>query len=411
MENIFTKLNIPRDIIKIILTNITKSHKYILGFKDNKYHVNNIVKYDENLIFYCIKLKLIKKKKVISTFARYGNLEKIKLFRKKKYYYDETTFENASRYGNLDVMKWLYENNFPRDKTKTFIASVTNGNLSNMIWLYKSFNFPILSPSVFARAARKGNIGNIKWLQDIGCGIDNSALTEAAGYGDIKIIEWIITTYKNKRFYAKIDKAIPHGSVDYIKWLLEKKLIFYYDFESIKMAIKHNRLDIIKLFNSKISVHTDRLIKYAIEKNNLEIFKYLFCNKDTYDSWYTKEFIIAVKNENFEIMKILSKYNISKNNKEIFAEAAINGNFNHIKWLFENGFKYDTRVFMNSAKKGDLNIMKWLLENKFPYDSSILRYAIKNENMESIKWLLENKFPMSKYDTKIIAKNYSDKLN
>ena len=50
------------------------------------------------------------------------------------------TFKYATLNGNLENMKWLYENNCPWEE-KTFSCATLNGNLENIKWLEMNLCF------------------------------------------------------------------------------------------------------------------------------------------------------------------------------------------------------------------------------------------------------------------------------
>ena len=53
---------------------------------------------------------------------------------------DKWTFTYTAENGNLDNMKWMLQNDFPRDEL-TFMYAALNGNLDNMKWMLQN-NFP-----------------------------------------------------------------------------------------------------------------------------------------------------------------------------------------------------------------------------------------------------------------------------
>lgn len=98
------------------------------------------------------------------------NLEELKMLTVKyRQHLDDTIFNVAATYGNLDIMKWLLENNCPWNEY-TFRFAVKHGNLENIKWLYD--NGCPFDSWAFNCALQSGNKTIIQWLKEHNCPID-----------------------------------------------------------------------------------------------------------------------------------------------------------------------------------------------------------------------------------------------
>src|SRR5690606_31125857 len=93
-------------------------------------------------------------------------------------------------------------------------------------------------------------------------------------------------------------------------------------------AIKHNRLDVLKLLLHNGSKYDDILFYTACEFGNCEIL------------------------ELFQVNGFIERCNLRKI-----------GNIKTLKWLTKNNFRLNKNIFKHAAKSGHLNMMKWLKEN------------------------------------------------
>jgi len=76
MENIFNKLKIINDLLKIILKYLTKSQNNLLNGKLDDINIIEIIKYDQKIM---IKLKTkLCRDKIFEICAKYGKLENMK---------------------------------------------------------------------------------------------------------------------------------------------------------------------------------------------------------------------------------------------------------------------------------------------------------------------------------------------
>ena len=124
---------------------------------------------------------------ILSAAFEYGDLNIIKLFYKcETVYKRQLLFMSAAKNGNLNNMKWLYEQGCPFDDL-TFPMTAANGYLDNMKWLY-SVGCP-LNEETFNAAAINGDIENLKWLRAIGCPWSDKIFSLAI---QPKAAEWLI---------------------------------------------------------------------------------------------------------------------------------------------------------------------------------------------------------------------------
>src|ERR1700730_12170738 len=116
MENILDNLNIIKPLRSIIYNYLSKSHKRILNLSNNEIDIDNLIKYDAELMIYYINFYY--KNRNVTFFnicAKYGKLDNMKWLLKNQFPYNEETFESAAKNGNLDNMKWLFKNKFVYD--------------------------------------------------------------------------------------------------------------------------------------------------------------------------------------------------------------------------------------------------------------------------------------------------------
>ena len=104
---------------------------------------------------------------------------------------NEYTFKCAAEHGNFDVMKWLRENGCPWDETALMYA------------------------------VKRGNLDNMKWLCENGCPRDENAFSWAVVYGHLEIMKYLYTINcplnKERACYYALCKCVPDFEV--INWL------------------------------------------------------------------------------------------------------------------------------------------------------------------------------------------------
>ena len=377
ITSVLLKINIILNLQNNILTYLSKSQNKILNNNKNII-IEEISKYDPNIIIYCIKRTLYVNhetvKDITSLCAKYGLFNQLKWLKKNKYTFNRETLKYAVLCNDVKIMKWLYENS-PEDDYDIFSFAARNGNLEIMKWL--NTNYFSQNSKTVAYAAEYGNLTNLKWLIKQNTWRDEYTLSYAAKNGNLENIKWLVENgfpHTNWTFF----KALENGNMENLEWLvknlLNKNDIKFSDrSQAIKYLVKENilRKDNECYFNN------------AVTKGKLEIMKLLFENGFAYSRF---TFSHAVKNGNLENMKWLLKNNISFFWEYTFDMAIYKENLENIKWLYENKCPINPDVLISAIKTKNIDIISWLIENNCPINRSHID-NLKIENIEIIKCL------------------------
>ncbi len=180
-------------------------------------------------------------------------------------------------------------------------------------------------------------------------------------------------------------------------------IVLSYIEPSILAFMKTINLDFYNLINNILDMNKFKLTKTLINtphflKNNLDNIK---INN-------TQLLTICVKYElNLDGLKWLYYIKECEPNEWTFAYAALNGNSDILKWMFENNFPKNEITFAYAAENGNFEILKWMLENNFPKDEWTFKYAAKNGNLDILKWMFDNNFPKDEWTIMVAVGNYN----
>lgn len=162
--------------------------------------------------------------------GEFGNIEVLKWLRQNDYQWDRWTSVAAARAGNFEILKWIMENGCPWGWT-TYAAAAGIGRIDILRWLrYKG------CPSnggEFTNAARSGRLETLKWMHENP--LANSvkwseeACIVAAQENHIEVLRWLrqhgcpwnkwVCTVAASRGHLEILKwAVAHGC----RWDKEK---------------------------------------------------------------------------------------------------------------------------------------------------------------------------------------------
>ena len=154
-----------------------------------------------------------------------GNLEFVKFFFKRGYKCDDAFYYAADK-GHLNIMKWFLENGFKLDET-IFTAAAKNGNLDNIKWLYEN-RCPINTEHLFIVFIHINSIDGLIWTRNLGYQLNELTFSMATYIGNLNVMKWL---HANECPWNELtfDSAETNGNLDNIKWLLENNCPFHND--------------------------------------------------------------------------------------------------------------------------------------------------------------------------------------
>jgi hypothetical protein len=147
-----------------------------------------------------------------------GNLELLKWAYENGCPWDPYICIRAAKRGNLDMLIWAISTGHQWDEEACAYAAM-NGHLNILVWV-KSMNLPMGS-SVCDRAAQGGHLDILKWAHNNGCPWNADTIANAALNRRYEIVQWAL------------DNGCPFDS----------RLCYH--------AFNHGRKDIIELAESK----------------------------------------------------------------------------------------------------------------------------------------------------------------
>ena len=228
---------------------------------------------------------------------------------------------------------------------------------------------------------------------------------KACQTGNIKIMralsEKIDCNYGDKFDYTPLHAAACAGSLDIVKYLVEKK---------------HVKIDVFDK-NDKTP------LCYAVKNNYHDIITYLLDNKANTEFHYNGETVLcyATRTKNWDLVTLLVNHETSPTNVNTIDQneymplhyAILDENYEIIEFLLKNGA--DTETLFNlsddetykktplnyAARKNNLQLLNLLIKHgadlysQNTYELTSLELATLNGHIEIAKALLENEYDIS----------------
>ena len=330
----------------------------------------------------------------------------------------QSGFDDAIKYGQLQVVKFLKEN-------EPFIDQYLKCNKSNIIYNILGNN----ENMDYKCINKQGKIDVLEWL------IENNenVLFEIFVKNEKHVLEYFKNACKSDNFIL-------------VSWLFDKNIhinntylankLFQCLCGKTNLDILHEYLELCHSKNIIINITMDNNAAFynACTDNNFPIVKFLYETEESIrnsiscinsshgdDNWDYYYFTDACELGHCDIVEWFLEIEPNIKNTWIYEDFAINdacenGYVNLIDILYKNkpelNLRYDDDCFIQIAcKYGNTNIIKWLLENAPDIDITMkdhkcFRIVCRNNHIHTAEWFKINHPEL--YDFKVINEGQED---
>jgi hypothetical protein len=299
----------------------------------------------------------------------------------------EETLKKKKKLLNINSLKWAYINNCLNGPL-IWSKAIEEENIKILEWAKNERISWALDKLPFDEICKNDNIVVLDWIFN----------NEPALYNKL------VDPYK-PGFYISIGK---NGAINIMHWLENKikKITFSNTIIIVQEAAKYGHLNIVKwiLSNYTTSESQQKNICYnALKSSNIDLIKYLFDNNYAFDKETTMSCVCS-QSKNFDLIK----YVYNKNSchwqtagypdilDSIIRNFRKDPNFFEIlHWAIDTGCPYSGYECLLAAKNNDIQLLKLLLSLKnipihFMCGFNLSGFAAYHGEFELIKWLKEN---------------------
>jgi hypothetical protein len=178
-----------------------------------------------------------------------------------------------------------------------------------------------------------------------------------------------------------------YGTVDLLKYVTGENLNDFGEMHDLNFCCRasiSNNSDLLKYAINQNCVPYGQVYKNIAFHGNLELFKWLKINVASlqWDIYTCSE---AALNGHFELLKWI-RQNGCEWDMNVCSNAALNGHFEILKWARQNGCEWTMDVCSYAALNGHFEILKWARKNGCEWNSKVCSYASLNGHLELFKW-------------------------
>lgn len=294
---------------------------------------------------------------------------------------------------------------------RSFIAELLKNGQTNML-KYVIDKYKIYpDQSIIDEACKYNNLELFKYLKSIGLEPSVHGFNYAVKHSNVYVYQWIIDQIKISPSHLTLEYAIKGQQSNIVRWILSivKPLP-----NIINLAVSHGNVDILILILNMYDFKPNiKSINIALKRNSLPILIYLWDNlklkPDTDDvhynccnfeslKWYCETFDEVLcqetinKSSKYGYLKIIE---YAYENYELLPEyryidlAAINGHYDIIQWLYKININMD---FSNCIDEisicGHLNLLKFIYEKyKIKPNRRFKSDILENGSIHIINWI------------------------
>ena len=325
----------------------------------------------------------------------------------------------AAKYGQLDVLQWLKDNNFPLDKDlhkkafnhkhfelfdwlemhggnrdltqlcciavqhgdtellqimkdegysasiikhfrKIFFSAINGGNIETLVWLKENFQLKILD-------CPAPNLEVYQWLLSNGYECSNASITQtAAETGNLEMLKWL---KENGVIFPEniIDHAFVNSNLELIKWL--KEIGYEMNKFNFFQAIRQGNIHIL-----------DWMKEFVYQNISPSDFAHYF----TFPACHVKTLQWVKDNNLFDI-----------NQKEYFKTAVSSGNIEVMNWAIQNGYICNDESIITYIPYKNIEVLEWMKNNNPVFNSQncinkLQKNAGERDYVPTLKWFQDN---------------------
>jgi hypothetical protein len=388
MVDFFEKSKYYNEIIisYLKLNDYQKVKKYIKYYDDKSYFLNRLLeyhnvkdlKYVKLLIKNGAKVSYLENYNIIKWASSQGKLDIIKFLMNddNELIISNTALLEASKNNHINIIKYIIEekNTFGLDYQFALLYACKNKN--NDIFFYLCKNYVIEDQ------------------------LENILIYYSYNFDNYEIFKYFYNNYPSYDWNACFLDLCRLYKYKFIKYLIKKGFDIHYKDDIILTydICSENYNFFIYLLNHGIKfIENYHLFLYnSCKTGNIELLNYIISNNLDIHVENENAMIIAVSDNQIEIVKILIENDFDVNKKELL-KMICNQNLIHIFNLFvNNGMIIDSFLFNYACENGNEYIVKYCLNKNVNVGNIDIKNIIINKKFNIVKLLLENKMVIDK---------------
>lgn len=254
------------------------------------------------------------------------------------------------------------------------------GYLNLVIWAHHRNKGCELTDVTSSFAVKSGNVELVRWLYENDCPFSEKILGSVRS---LNVMQYLVDKGFRIHSFTNGMKIGKNCDTETLKWLMWSECAKGYDISIIAGATKTGKLDFLKWCKEDNFVWNYipwSMLNIACS-GNLEMLKWAIDNGSEFgDNIFFSR--LAAKKGHIEMLKWALTNGCRYDNVWICAELAQRGDLDTLKWARNFGCPWDSWTFYYAAKEGHYDIMQWVKEQGCPVNM----YANCRMKEQKLQW-------------------------
>jgi len=256
----------------------------------------------------------------------------------------------------------------------------------------KGYMWNSLSPLY---ATRKGHLHALQWLVKHDCPWDeNDCFQMSIIYGHLEILEWI---RKTKEFYQfiweSLINAVCNGRIEIFRYLLNESTT-----EGFCEPDELNEIEYQMVVSTAVTMGQSEMTSLLIENasiwQKLDVFRQSDLNFDVdFDGVEETDRSARIKRLRMQVLQKTWKGD-SLLSSERYEKASKTGSVKVLRWLKSKKVTMsDSRkekLVLNAIRNGHVQVLEWMKKQEFSFAPETCEWAVTYDKLPVLKWLVEN---------------------
>ncbi|TMW65862.1 hypothetical protein Poli38472_003627 [Pythium oligandrum] len=294
--------------------------------------------------------------------------------------------DQAARTGDLDTIRWLYEQQVPRAMTELALnVAIDNGHVEVVQYLYEREEVRAMMPRYrYFELTEKAPPALATYLQNV---VNANVVTPQSLY-PLEIQEWCRAQWNTgDSAYVCLSRALADGEEDAALHLLNRREVMT-NSPVVHDVVQHQDLRVLRWLVDRTGYQAiAQATVSAATQGNLSVLQWL--HEHYPDSWVSAVMKAAVNHRRLDVVQWLCTNRSDGCSSEILMVAASNGNLRILEYLHKQWpYLLTPQVLNEAAQHGHLKVVKWIYAHmsSSPLNEA-MALAINAGHLDIVIWL------------------------
>jgi hypothetical protein len=296
----------------------------------------------------------------------------------------------AGRVADLDTLRAAHELGLQLTEEVLFGAAQSLQFSANKLqWLHTEHGCELFD-EISDYAARSGSVETLKWLK--ARGIVFSAITCEAGAAGAHLHVLQYLREEGCEWDSIVcSAAAQSGHLAVLQWLHEQGCPWYADY-ICSDAAETGCMEMLLYLRQQGCDYNEQTMAGAAGRGQLSMCQYLVAERCRCDADACED---AARGGHLETVRFLRESGCPWDATAVCEGAAWSGNIELLQYLKQQGCTFNAAVISTAAQRGHLHVCQYLRAEQCPWNAEACSNAAHGRHVDTLRWLHEQGCPLA----------------